>query len=123
MPKVLIVDDSLSVRSSLSQLVSDGGYSVVTAKDGLEAVNMLEVENPDMVLTDLEMPRMNGLDLASYIRHSNQWSQLPIVMITSRTMAKHREQASKVGISQYITKPFSEDDILASIDTELAMSS
>ena len=123
LPKVLIVDDSLSVRSSLSQLVSDGGYRVVTARDGLEAVSMLEVENPDMVLTDLEMPRMNGLDLASYIRHSNQWSQLPIVMITSRTMAKHREQASQAGISQYITKPFSEDDILASIGTELAMSS
>lgn len=122
LPKVLIVDDSLSVRSSLSQLVSDGGYRVITARDGLEAVNMLEIENPDMVLTDLEMPRMNGLDLASYIRHSSQWSKLPIVMITSRTMAKHREQAKQVGISQYITKPFSEDDLLASIDTELAMS-
>jgi chemosensory pili system protein ChpA (sensor histidine kinase/response regulator) len=121
LPKVLIVDDSLSVRSSLSQLVKDGGYRVITARDGLEAVNIIEAETPDIVLTDLEMPRMNGLDLASYIRNSNQWNHLPIVLITSRTMAKHREQAEMVGISRYITKPFSEDEVLASIDEELAL--
>ena len=120
MPKVLIVDDSLSVRNSLSQLMSDGGYRVVTARDGLEAVNMLEAEAPDIVLTDLEMPRMNGLDLVGYIRNSTQWNPLPVVMITSRTMAKHRQQAEQAGVNTYITKPFSEDEVLASIDRELA---
>jgi len=120
LPKVLIVDDSLSVRSSLSQLMSDGGYRVVTARDGLEAVNMLEAEAPDIVLTDLEMPRMNGLDLVSYIRNSSQWNPLPVVMITSRTMAKHRQQAERAGVNSYITKPFTEDEVLASIDRELA---
>jgi chemosensory pili system protein ChpA (sensor histidine kinase/response regulator) len=120
LPKVLIVDDSLSVRSSLSQLMSDGGYQVVTARDGMEAVNMLEEEAPDVVLTDLEMPRMNGLDLLGYIRNSNQWSPLPVVMITSRTMAKHRQQAEQAGVNSYITKPFTEDEVLASVDRELS---
>ena len=120
LPKVLIVDDSLSVRSSLSQLMSDGGYRVVTARDGLEAVNMLEEEAPDVVLTDLEMPRMNGLDLVGYIRNSNQWNPLPVVMITSRTMAKHRQQAEQAGVNSYITKPFTEDEVLASVDRQLS---
>lgn len=119
LPKVLIVDDSLSVRNSLTQLMNDGGYRTVTARDGLEAVNLLESESPDIILTDLEMPRMNGLDLVSYIRNSNQWSPLPVVMITSRTMAKHRQQAEKVGVNRYITKPFTEDEVLASIDEQL----
>ncbi len=119
LPKVLIVDDSLSVRSSLTQLMTDGGYQVVTARDGLEAVNMLETEAPDIVLTDLEMPRMNGLDLVGYIRNSKQWNPLPVVMITSRTMAKHRQQAEQAGVNSYITKPFTEDEVLASIDREL----
>jgi chemosensory pili system protein ChpA (sensor histidine kinase/response regulator) len=120
LPKVLIVDDSLSVRSSLSQLMSDGGYQVVTARDGLEAVNMLEQEAPDVVLTDLEMPRMNGLDLVGYIRNSAQWNPLPVVMITSRTMAKHRQQAEQAGVNSYITKPFTEDEVLASVDRQLS---
>jgi CheY-like chemotaxis protein len=123
LPKVLIVDDSLSVRSSLSQLMSDGGYQVVTARDGLEAVNMLEEEAPDVVLTDLEMPRMNGLDLLGYIRNSNQWKPLPVVMITSRTMAKHRQQAEQAGVNSYITKPFTEDEVLASVDRQLTSNS
>ena len=121
LPKVLIVDDSLSVRSSLSQLINDRGYRVVAARDGLEAVKLLEAEAPDIILTDLEMPRMNGLDLASYVRKSTQWSHLPIVMITSRTMAKHREQAELIGINRYITKPFTEDEVLSSIDDELTV--
>ena len=120
LPKVLIVDDSLSVRNSLSQLMRDGGYRTITARDGLEAVNLLESESPDIVLTDLEMPRMNGLDLVSYIRNSSQWNPLPVVMITSRTMAKHRQQAEKVGVNRYIPKPFTEDEVLASIDEQLA---
>jgi chemotaxis protein histidine kinase CheA len=119
--KVLIVDDSLSVRNSLSQLMNDGGYHVVVARDGLEAIDMLDKEQPDIVLTDLEMPRMNGLELANYIRKSERWSSIPIVMITSRTLAKHREQAEAAGVNRYITKPFTEDEVLASIDEHLAL--
>ena len=122
LPMVMIVDDSLSVRNSLSQLMKDGGYRTVTARDGLEAVKLLETEVPDIVLTDLEMPRMNGLDLTSFIRKSQQWAPLPVVMITSRTMAKHRQQAEIVGVNRYLTKPFSEDEVLASIDEQLSAS-
>ena len=120
-PRVLIVDDSLSVRNSLSQLMNDGGYQVVVARDGLEAIDMLDKERPDIILTDLEMPRMNGLELVSYIRNSERWSPMPIVMITSRTLAKHRKQAEAAGVNRYITKPFTEDDVLASIDDHLAL--
>lgn len=120
LPRILIVDDSLSVRNSLSQLMRDSGYQPVMARDGLEAINLIEDETPDVVLTDLEMPRMNGLDLLSFIRNSKQWNKLPVVMITSRSMAKHRQQAAKAGVSRYITKPFTEDEVLESIDEQLA---
>jgi len=120
LPRILIVDDSLSVRNSLSQLMRDSGYQPVMARDGLEAINLIENETPDVVLTDLEMPRMNGLDLLSFIRNSKQWNKLPVVMITSRSMAKHRQQAAKAGVSRYITKPFTEDEVLESIDEQLA---
>ena len=120
LPSVLIVDDSLSVRNSLSQLMSDGGYRPITAKDGLEAINILSEDTPDIVLTDLEMPRMNGLELVSYIRNSEQITSLPVVMVTSRTLAKHRQQAELAGVNRYITKPFTEDEVLTSIDENLA---
>ncbi len=122
LPKVLVVDDSLSVRDSLSQLMSDGGFEVAVARDGLEAIDQLDKEQPDIVLTDLEMPRMNGLELASYMRKSEQWSGLPIIMVTSRTMAKHREQAAEAGVDDYITKPYTEDEVLASISDHLVES-
>jgi chemosensory pili system protein ChpA (sensor histidine kinase/response regulator) len=120
LPRVLIVDDSLSVRNSLAQLMSDSGYQPVLARDGLEAINMIETETPDIVLTDLEMPRMNGLDLTSYVRNSDTWNELPVVMITSRNMAKHRQQADRVGVNRYLTKPFTDDEILECIDAELS---
>lgn len=106
--KIMIVDDSLSVRNSLAQLVSDSGYQPLLARDGVEALSLLEHETPALVLTDLEMPRMTGLELAHHIRHSEQ-PQLPIIMITSRTLQKHREQADKAGVNAYLTKPFSEE--------------
>ena len=120
LPRILIVDDSLSVRNSLSQLMRDSGYQSIVARDGLEAINLLENERPDVVLTDLEMPRMNGLDLLSFIRNSKQWNDLPVVMITSRSMTKHRQQAEKAGVNRYITKPFTDDEVLESIDEQLA---
>ncbi|MCK5640168.1 MAG: response regulator, partial [Gammaproteobacteria bacterium] len=115
--QVLIVDDSLSVRNSLAQLVSDEGYEPHLARDGMEAMDMLLKHKPALVLTDLEMPRMNGLELAAQIRASSGLSDLPIVMITSRTQQKHREQAEKAGVSLYITKPYAEDDLIEAMHT------
>ncbi len=119
--KVLIVDDSLSVRNSLGQLMRDSGYEPLLARDGLEAINIIRAERPDIVLTDLEMPRMNGFDLVSYIRNTSDQPGLPVLMITSRNMAKHRQQAEAAGVNRFIAKPFIDDEILECIETELSM--
>lgn len=118
-PQVLIVDDSVSVRQSLAELIEEGGYEPVLARDGVEAVDALRKKLPSIVLSDMEMPRMNGLELVSYIR-STHGRELPVVMITSRTMQKHRQQAMDAGVDLYVTKPFSEDDLLSSIENLLA---
>ena len=120
LPRILIVDDSLSVRNSLAQLMRDSGYQAILARDGREAVKILESEKPDVVLTDLEMPRMNGFELVSFIRNSSSWQDLPTVMITSRNMAKHRQQAEQSGVNRFIAKPFTDDEVLEVIDEQLA---
>lgn len=112
--RVLIVDDSLSVRQSLSELMEEAGYQPILARDGVEAVDMLRRQPPDIVLSDIEMPRMNGLELVNYIRTTHS-AELPILMITSRTMQKHRQQAEQAGANGYVTKPFNEDALLESI--------
>lgn len=112
--KIMIVDDSISVRQTLADLITDAGYQVVVAHDGIEAVELLRKQPPDLVLSDIEMPRMNGLELVSYIRTSLN-ATLPIIMITSRTMQKHRQQAAQAGANDYITKPFDEDALLERI--------
>ncbi len=109
---VLIVEDSLSVRNALSDIVEDAGYSRVLAKDGLQALDLIRSENIGIVLTDLEMPRMDGLELTRQIRSSDAHKELPVLMITSRTMEKHKQLAAEVGVTEYITKPFSENQIL-----------
>lgn len=119
LPRILIVDDSLSVRKSLSQLVQDAGYEPLLARDGVEALDVLQKSRPNLVLTDLEMPRMTGLELATHIRSNPDNDELPIMMITSRTMDKHKKQAEKAGINEYITKPFSEDDLIIKIGEAL----
>jgi len=117
--KILIVDDSLSARNSLSELAKDAGYSVTLARDGLDALNALRSEIPDLVLTDLEMPRMNGLELTSSIRGDNDLSHLPIVMVTSRTTQKHKEQALSAGINAYVTKPYTPEELISVVGQQL----
>jgi len=117
--KILIVDDSLTVRNSLAELVSDAGYKPILARDGLEALKELDKDLPDLVLTDLEMPRMNGLELASYIRTNSRLSALPVVMITSRTMQKHREQSMASGVNAYVTKPYVPEDLMVLLSEQI----
>jgi len=118
-PNILIVDDSLSARKSLSQLVEDAGFQTIIARDGVEALNMMRHQKPDIVLTDMEMPRMTGLELTANIRANETLKQVPVIMITSRTTQKHRKQAEYAGVNKYITKPFSEDELLEKINTFL----
>ncbi|HET9864594.1 MAG TPA: response regulator [Steroidobacteraceae bacterium] len=110
--RVLVVDDSLSVRRAIAALLEDQGYEVTLARDGLEAVKALEIERPDILLTDLEMPNMNGLELTAHVRSRPELAGLTVVMITSRSMDKHRRQALSAGVNAYLNKPFSDHELL-----------
>ena len=115
-PTAMVVDDSLSVRRSLTQFMEDAGYKVRAARDGIEAIEILEGFIPDILLVDMEMPRMNGIELSAYVRSQESIKELPIIMITSRSSAKHREQAERAGINSHVTKPFSEVALLEEIE-------
>ncbi len=110
---VLVVDDSLSMRKALSELAQDAGFSVVSARDGAEAVQLLDALVPLAILVDMEMPRMNGLELTRYVRNNSLFPKVPIAMITSRASDKHRQEAQKAGVDQYFTKPFQEEAVMA----------
>lgn len=119
LPKLLVVDDSLSARTSLSTLLRDTGYEVNTAIDGLDAMNQIRKKRPDLVLTDLEMPRMSGMELTSMIRGREEIESIPVMMITSRTTNRHREEATSAGVSSFLTKPWTENMLLDNVRTLL----
>ncbi|MCK5876240.1 MAG: response regulator, partial [Candidatus Marithrix sp.] len=119
-PCIMIVDDSLSVRKSLSLLVEDAGFNILLAKDGVEAIEVMDQNKPDLMLVDMEMPRMNGLELTAHVRANQATQKLPIFMITSRTTEKHKEQARNAGVNEYLTKPYQDNELLDLIDKALA---
>ncbi|MBP6776392.1 MAG: response regulator, partial [Piscinibacter sp.] len=112
-PLVLVVDDSLTVRRVTQRLLVREGYRVVLAKDGLDALERLAEEKPQIVLSDIEMPRMDGFDLVRNMRADPRLADLPVIMITSRIAQKHREVAAELGVDHYLGKPYSEEDLLA----------
>jgi len=114
-PLVLVVDDSLTVRKVTSRLLLREGYRVTTAKDGIEALEALQDELPAVMLLDIEMPRMDGFEVARHVRAGSHSRDLPIVMITSRTADKHRQHAFDLGVNEYLGKPYQEDALLAAI--------
>ncbi len=113
---VMVVDDSVTVRKVTSRLLERQGMDVILAKDGVEAVAMLQERRPDIMLLDIEMPRMDGFEVARQIRHDERLSNLPIVMISSRTGAKHQERAEELGVNRFLGKPFQENELLATIE-------
>jgi chemosensory pili system protein ChpA (sensor histidine kinase/response regulator) len=115
LPNALVIDDSLSARRSAAQLLGDMGLSVTTAIDGVDAIDKLEEKIPDVVLVDLEMPRMNGLEFTSHLRNRADTKELPVIMITSRATAKHRQLAENTGVNVYLNKPFSEDELMGHV--------
>jgi chemotaxis protein histidine kinase CheA/CheY-like chemotaxis protein len=115
----MIVDDSVSVRRATELFVSDIGMDFVSAADGLEAVDILQKRVPDLFLLDLEMPRMNGVELARAIRSDLRTEKVPIIMISSRNSQKHRDLASSAGVDIFLTKPFTEDVLSRHIETLL----
>ncbi len=112
-PLVLVVDDSITVRRVTQRLLQREGYRVALAADGLQALERLQQERPTVVLSDIEMPRMDGFDLVRNIRSDARLADLPVIMITSRIAEKHREHARELGVDHYLGKPYSEDELLA----------
>jgi chemosensory pili system protein ChpA (sensor histidine kinase/response regulator) len=118
--QVMVVDDSVTVRKVTSRLLERHGYEVLLAKDGMDAIAKLEDARPDIMLLDIEMPRMDGFEVATLVRHNPNLEHLPIIMITSRTGEKHRERAFQIGVNCYMGKPFQEEQLLETIAELLA---
>jgi chemosensory pili system protein ChpA (sensor histidine kinase/response regulator) len=112
-PLVLVVDDSLTVRRVTQRLLVREGYRVALAKDGLDALDKLGDELPAVVLSDIEMPRMDGFDLVRNMRSDARLAGLPVIMITSRIAQKHRDYAAQLGVNHYLGKPYSEEELLS----------
>lgn len=112
---VLVVDDSVTVRKVTSRLLERNGMNVLTAKDGIDAIALLEEHTPDLMLLDIEMPRMDGFEVAIQVRNDPRLARLPIIMITSRTGQKHRDRAMAIGVNDYLGKPYQESVLLESI--------
>ena len=112
-PLVLVVDDSITVRRVTQRLLLREGYRVALAADGLQALERLQDERPAVVLSDIEMPRMDGFDLARNIRSDAALHDLPIIMITSRIAQKHRDHAIELGVNHYLGKPYSDEELLS----------
>jgi chemosensory pili system protein ChpA (sensor histidine kinase/response regulator) len=112
-PLVLVVDDSLTVRRVTQRLLQREGYRVTTAKDGLDAIERLAEEKPAVVLSDIEMPRMDGFDLVRNLRSDAHLADLAVIMITSRIAQKHRDYAAQLGVDHYLGKPYSEEELMS----------
>jgi chemosensory pili system protein ChpA (sensor histidine kinase/response regulator) len=121
LPQVLIVDDSLTVRKITGRMLTREGFAVVTARDGIDALERLEEQVPDVILLDIEMPRMDGFEFTRTIRRDARYAQIPIIMITSRTAEKHRNLARELGVDLYLGKPFQEEELLRNLREMLAL--
>jgi chemosensory pili system protein ChpA (sensor histidine kinase/response regulator) len=116
---IMVVDDSITIRKVTERMLKRYGIDVVLAKDGVDATNQLQDAIPDMMLLDIEMPRMDGFEVASYVRNDERLKNIPIIMITSRTGSKHKEKAMEIGVNQYLGKPFQEEELVSNINAIL----
>jgi chemosensory pili system protein ChpA (sensor histidine kinase/response regulator) len=110
------VDDSVSVRKFVSSVLEKNKYTTVLAEDGPEALEQLRNEKVDIVITDLEMPKMHGFDLIQEIRSYKKYQGIPIVILTGRAGKKHKDKGVALGANAYITKPFKENDLLKTLE-------
>ncbi|MCB5184086.1 Hpt domain-containing protein [Methylobacillus gramineus] len=119
-PLALLVDDSLTMRKVLSRLLEREGYEVAIAKDGMEAIQAMQETLPDIILTDIEMPRMDGFELARNVRHDERSRHIPLVIVSSRTAEKHQAMARSLGVNAFFGKPVQEDDLILKLRELLA---
>ncbi|MFT5419649.1 MAG: chemosensory pili system protein ChpA (sensor histidine kinase/response regulator) [Candidatus Endobugula sp.] len=120
-PLIMVVDDSVTVRKVTTRFLEREGFDVITAKDGVDAIATLQDHSPDLMLLDIEMPRMDGFEVAKRVRSSSRTADLPIIMITSRTGEKHRQTGLAAGANEYMGKPFQEDQLLKNISQLLTI--
>jgi chemosensory pili system protein ChpA (sensor histidine kinase/response regulator) len=114
-PMALVVDDSITVRRVTERLLERHGIRVLTAKDGLDAITVLQDHEPDVILLDIEMPRMDGYQFATHVRNDPRVKDTPIVMITSRSSEKHRARAIEIGVNDYLVKPYQENQLMGAL--------
>ena len=118
-PIALVVDDSITVRRVTERFLQRQGMRVMTAKDGLDAISVLQDTKPDVILLDIEMPRMDGYEFASHVRNDERYADVPIIMITSRVGDKHRARAIELGVNDYLGKPYQDAQLLEAIQRQL----
>jgi len=118
-PLALVVDDSITMRRVTQRLLERNSFRVVTAKDGMEAIGLLQDHRPDIILLDVEMPRMDGYEFAKHVRNNPDTATVPIVMITSRVSDKHKARAIEVGVNDYLGKPYQERQLLEAVRHQL----
>ncbi len=119
-PVIMVVDDSLTVRKITSRLLEREGYQVVAAKDGVDALEHTRVMLPDVMLVDIEMPRMDGFELTKNLRADPRTHEIPIIIISSRTAEKHRAQAAQLGVNGFLGKPYQESELLGFVSRFIA---
>ncbi len=114
---IMVVDDSITIRKVTTRFLERNNYKVVTAKDGVDAVQKLQDFTPALILLDIEMPRMDGYELATHVRNNARLQEVPIIMITSRTGDKHRQRALDIGVQEYLGKPYNESELLSHVQS------
>src|SRR5205823_12376553 len=118
-PSVLVADDSVYIRQSLVQILSHAGYRVNTARDGMEALELMLDNPPHALVLDLEMPNLNGYDLLSMMHLHPELAHVKVIMLTARSSEKHQKRANELGISAYLTKPCPQDILLETLQRSL----
>ena len=114
-PLVMVVDDSITMRKVTGRVLERNNFEVVTAKDGIDALERMTDRIPDLMLLDIEMPRMDGYELATAMKADSRMANVPIIMITSRTGDKHRQRAMDIGVNRYLGKPYQENELMRNV--------
>ncbi|WP_151710451.1 twitching motility response regulator PilG [Acinetobacter brisouii] len=118
--KVMVIDDSKTIRRTAETLLQREGYDVVTAVDGFEALSKIAETNPDIIFVDIMMPRLDGYQTCALIKNSQQYQNIPIIMLSSKDSLFDQAKGRIVGSDQYLTKPFSKDELIDAIRTHVA---
>ncbi len=113
--KVLVIDDSQTIRRSAETLLSAAGYAVVTAADGYEALAQVADENPDLIFIDIMMPRLDGFQACALIKRNPRYAATPVVMLSSKDGLFDRARGRLAGADEYLTKPFTRDELLGAV--------